>query len=96
MDVDLVDPHLDPFDQGSEDRTLAGDGCALAGVTTVPPVCATAPTTTPPSSLIRTDTGSRRIAAQAKPEVSPNQNDPLPLAPVEPNHGWAKTLAIIV
>ena len=26
MDVDLVDPHLDPFDQGSEDRTLAGDG----------------------------------------------------------------------
>ena len=23
MDVDLVDLHLDPFDQGSEDRTLA-------------------------------------------------------------------------
>jgi hypothetical protein len=26
MDVDLVDPHLDPFDQGSEDCTLAGHG----------------------------------------------------------------------
>ena len=26
MDVDLVDPHLDPFDHGSEDRTLADDG----------------------------------------------------------------------
>ena len=26
MNVDLVDPHLDPFDQGSEDRTLAGNG----------------------------------------------------------------------
>jgi glyoxylase I family protein len=24
MEVDLVDLHLDPFDQGSEDRTLAG------------------------------------------------------------------------
>ena len=26
MKVDLVDLHLDPFDQGSEDRTLAGLG----------------------------------------------------------------------
>ena len=26
MDVDLVDPHFDPFDQGSKDRTLAGNG----------------------------------------------------------------------
>jgi hypothetical protein len=25
-DVDLVDPHFDPFDQGSEDHSLAGDG----------------------------------------------------------------------
>jgi len=48
------------------------------------------------SSSIRTDIGSRRITVQPKPEVSPNQNDPLPLAPIEPNHGWAKTLAIIV
>jgi hypothetical protein len=26
MNVDLVEAHLDPFDHGSEDRTLAGDG----------------------------------------------------------------------
>ena len=26
MDVNLVDLYLDPFDRGSEDRTLAGDG----------------------------------------------------------------------
>jgi hypothetical protein len=26
MNVDLVDLYLDPFDQSSEDRTLAGDG----------------------------------------------------------------------
>src|SRR5882762_6336030 len=32
-----------------------------------------APITTPPSSLTRTDTGSRRITVQPKPEVSPNQ-----------------------
>ena len=32
----------------------------------------TAPITTPPSSLTRTDTGSRRITVQPKPEVSCN------------------------
>jgi len=42
------------------------------------------PITTPPSSSIRTDTRSRRIAVQAKPEVSHNQNDSLPLALIEP------------
>jgi hypothetical protein len=54
--------------------------CAPAGMTTVRPVCAlnTAPITTPPSSSIRTDTGSRLIAAQAKPEVSYSRTDPLP------------------
>jgi hypothetical protein len=55
----------------------------------VRPVCAryTALITTLPSSSIRTDTGSRRITVQPKPEVSPNQNDRLPLAPIEPTTG---------
>ena len=54
--------------------------CALAGMTTVHPVCAryTARITTPPSSLTRTDTGSRRITVQPKPEASHVQNDHLP------------------
>jgi len=47
------------------------------------------PITTPPSSSIRTDTGSRPIAVQAKPEVSHNQNDPLPLALIEPTPNCA-------
>jgi hypothetical protein len=72
--------------------------CAQVGKTTVRPVCArfTGPIITLPSSSIRTDIGLKRITVQAKPEVSPNQNDPLPLAPIEPNHEWAKTLAIMV
>jgi hypothetical protein len=42
--------------------------CAAAGRITVRPVCGglTPPITTPSSSLIQTDTASRRIAAQAK------------------------------
>jgi hypothetical protein len=59
--------------------------CALVGVTMARPACAryTVPTTTQPSSSIRTDTESRRITVQAKPEVSDNHSDPPHLAPIE-------------
>jgi len=39
----------------------------------------TAPSTMPPSSLTRTDTGSRRITVQARPEVSQDGNAPPPI-----------------
>jgi catechol 2,3-dioxygenase-like lactoylglutathione lyase family enzyme len=46
--------------------------CAQVGKTTVRPVCArfAAPTTTLPSSSIQTDTASKHITVQARPEVS--------------------------
>jgi catechol 2,3-dioxygenase-like lactoylglutathione lyase family enzyme len=63
-----------------------------AGMIMVRPVCAryTALITTPPLSSIRTDTGSRRITVQPRPEVSYNQSDRLPLARIEPEQHYTE------
>ena len=64
--------------------------CALAGMTMVRPVCAryTALITTLPSSSIRTDTGSRRITVQPKPEVSPIKMTHSPWLPSSPKRHY--------
>ena len=50
--------------------------CTQVGKTTVRPVCArfTGPITTLPSSSIQTDTASKHITVQARPEVSRMQS----------------------
>ena len=59
---------------------------AAGGTTMVRPVCVrfTTPTTTPPSSSIQTDIGSRHISVQPKPEVSHIRKDRLPRPPNVP------------